>query len=579
MRRIHLTLGVLASLLGGASVTAAQSTISSEVSDIGSAASISRAGARDAEPVSPALPHPQSAPTSTPFAPPISPSSQRAMPPIRSEPSTTPFGSDMFKGGFGKQSSIGSNPDHEITIGDEIDVQMWGAISRAQLMIVDAQGNIFIPEVGPIHVDGLRARAINQRIASAVKKVYENGVEVYTSLRTAQPLSIFVTGYVGNPGAYNGTSADSVLVFLERAGGVKAGQGSFLNIRVERDRKIVARANLYDFLLRGSSPNVRLRAGDTIIVDAIGPQISVGGRVHNAYLFEFNSPSVPASKALELARPTPDATHMQVERRDGNTRQDFYIPLSQAGTFRLNAGDIVTLVSDQTSKTIMVSVRGEHLGSQVYTLPKGARLIDVLDKVAVSDISEVAGIQLFRKSVARRQREMYLASLDRLEQSVLTARSSSSEEAKLRAGEAQMLTSFIDRARKIEARGQVILAGSQPDDVYLEDGDIITVPTLSSLVMVHGEVLFPTALVYRKGASLQPYIDSAGGLTDNADTSRIIVLKTSGEAVLASSSTTLNPGDEILVLPRVDTKLIQNVKDVFQILYQIAVSAAVVLAL
>ena len=41
----------------------------------------------------------------------------------------------------------------------------------------------------------------------------------------------------------------------------------------------------------------------------------------------------------------------------------------------------------------------------------------------------------------------------------------------------------------------------------------------------------------------------------------------------------LRPGDEVLVPPRVDTKSLQNVADVTQIIYQVAVSAAVVLRL
>ena len=41
----------------------------------------------------------------------------------------------------------------------------------------------------------------------------------------------------------------------------------------------------------------------------------------------------------------------------------------------------------------------------------------------------------------------------------------------------------------------------------------------------------------------------------------------------------VSPGDEILVLPKLNLKSLQLIKDVTQILYQIAISAAVVLAL
>ncbi|HBO76869.1 MAG TPA: polysialic acid transporter, partial [Cupriavidus sp.] len=42
---------------------------------------------------------------------------------------------------------------------------------------------------------------------------------------------------------------------------------------------------------------------------------------------------------------------------------------------------------------------------------------------------------------------------------------------------------------------------------------------------------------------------------------------------------TVYPGDEIMVLPKIDFKTRQFAKDVFQILYQIAISAKVVLGL
>jgi hypothetical protein len=50
-------------------------------------------------------------------------------------------------------------------------------------------------------------------------------------------------------------------------------------------------------------------------------------------------------------------------------------------------------------------------------------------------------------------------------------------------------------------------------------------------------------------------------------------------AVEINPSEPLRPGDSILVLPKVETKGLQTTKDIIQVIYQIAVSAAVVLAL
>ena len=49
---------------------------------------------------------------------------------------------------------------------------------------------------------------------------------------------------------------------------------------------------------------------------------------------------------------------------------------------------------------------------------------------------------------------------------------------------------FIERARKVVPRGQLILpADVDPARIALEDGDVIRVPRASELVTVHGEVL------------------------------------------------------------------------------------------
>jgi protein involved in polysaccharide export with SLBB domain len=115
-------------------------------------------------------------------------------------------------------------------------------------------------------------------------------------------------------------------------------------------------------------------------------------------------------------------------------------------------------------------------------------------------------------------------------------------------------------------------------NVRLQDGDIITIPTQSEAVMTSGQVLVPTALVYRKGMSVQDYIDLSGGFTRQADKKSIVLIRQSGE-VIADRTAPVYPGDEILVLPKVPTKNIQLATSITQILYQVAIAAKVALDL
>ena len=60
-----------------------------------------------------------------------------------------PFGSELFAGEFAKQSFSGFNPNYTLNIGDQIDFQTWGGYELTTTLTVDAQGNVFIPQVGP----------------------------------------------------------------------------------------------------------------------------------------------------------------------------------------------------------------------------------------------------------------------------------------------------------------------------------------------------------------------------------------------------------------------------------------------
>lgn len=68
---------------------------------------------------------------------------------------------------------------------------------------------------------------------------------------------------------------------------------------------------------------------------------------------------------------------------------------------------------------------------------------------------------------------------------------------------------------------------------------------------------------------------SAGGVSSRANDKQILIAKQNGEVGLADSLG-IEPGDRILVLPKVDTKDMLMAKDLMQIIYQIAVATKIV---
>lgn len=509
------------------------------------------------------------------------------------------FGATLFTGAFAKQGATQFNPDYAITVGDAIQLRLWGGFEFNATLIVDPKGNIFLPNVGPVPVLGVRNQELQQVVETATRKVFRANVYSYASLAAAQPVRIFVGGFVNRPGLYSGTSMDSLLYYLDQAGGIDPGRGSFLDVQVKRGEQLRATVNLYDFLLAGRIPLVQLSEGDVIFVASRHSTVKVSGLAENSRYFEYTGTELAIGDLAQIAKPNAAATHVRVVRNTGSVRNVEYYSLTDAKSVAVGNGDEVVFTSDKKPGSITVRVEGEHLSPQEYVLPYGARLGELLAKIEYSERSDSASPQLFRLSVQDRQKLMLEAALKRLEATVLTARSGTSSEAALRRTEADMILQWVDRAKTIEPSGQVVIAQA-PDreNLLLENGDILRIPSKDGLILVSGEVLFPNTIAYDSKLSLDDYIRFTGGYTQNADSSRVVIAHRDGSfgdvADAGSSSgsnsfwwedeqqapmTSLRPGDQIFVLPKVDVKSREIAKDLTQILYQIAISAKVILGL
>lgn len=507
-------------------------------------------------------------------------------PPLHAPASSDVFGAHLFTGAFARDGAALFNPEYRLATGDTIQVRLWGAFELDAGLTVDPQGNIFLPNVGPVAVRGVRNADLQALVAQAVKRVYRANVNSYASLAEAQPVRVFVSGFVQRPGLYSGTSMDSLLHYLDQAGGIDLDRGSFLAVQVQRNGQPRAEVNLYDFLLEGRMPALPLASGDVIFVPPVQATVKVTGMASNARRFEFSGERRTVAELMLLARPLASATHVRVVRNAGTVRHTEYHALADAAQVTLGNGDELEFIADKKPGTITVRVEGEHDGPQEYVLPYGSQLGELMARVPLNGRSEPGNVQLFRQSVRLRQKEMLATSLRSLESSLLTARSGSSEEASLRAQEAKLALQWVERARQVEPLGQVLIAqNSQRGQLVLENGDVLRIPARDGLVLVSGEVLFPNSVAHEPQLSLGDYIERAGGFTQNADNARVVLARVDGSFVqteadrLGRRDLAVRPGDQILVLPKVDIKTRQFTLDITRILSQIAVTAGVVLGI
>lgn len=495
-----------------------------------------------------------------------------------------PFGANLFQGGFESERSDGLNSSYLVAPGDKISIQMWGTVNRAEVVTVDNQGNIFIADVGPVKVKDVPANRINAVVTQSIKTIYTNNVSIYVNLLTSTPVSVFVAGPVLRPGQYAGLASDSVLFYLKRSGGIDPNRGSYRSIKILRNQEVVLSYDLYDFLKEGKLPAFSFKDQDVILIQEQGAMVTVEGAARYPFRFELLPGNTLGNDLSEYARPLTKTSHVAITGNRDTGPISVYLPVAEFDAFNIVDGDVVLFNDDLRPQVISVQISGSYFGPSFYTVGTNTRLLDILSHIEVDPKQANFGaIYIKRESVVEQQKMLINDSLDRLERSIFTAPATSDGEARIRAQEAELVSQFVARARQIKPLGKVIVSeNGNVANIRLEQGDEIVIPAHTDLIQVSGEVLMPQAIVYNPNASISDYVAWAGGFSDRANDDRIAVVRANGLTVFLEAQNplftgdniqTLQAGDQILVLPKIDTKLLQAVKDITQIVYQIAIAA------
>lgn len=498
------------------------------------------------------------------------------------EPTQMVFGENLFNGNFTMVSQHIYNPDYILAIGDVVNVKLWGAYEFEQQLTIDSQGNIFLPKVGVIKLLGVKNSNLVAVISKSVKRVFKENVHVYADMGIYQNVSIFVTGNVNKPGLYQGLSSDSLIQFIDKAGGINPQYGSFRNITVVRNNKPYKNIDLYDFMVDGKIEMFALKNGDVILIGSVGAYMSASGEVLRSYRFEAKDSSMSLKELARLAGIKPVVTQAIVKSYNNNQIQITSYPLTKFDSVKLRAGDAVEFMTDHAATEVRVNIDGEHSGARAIVVPKGTTLGEIMEKIGFNAQSNVDAIQLFRKSVAKMQKNLIDSHLRELESIALTTSSATTQEAQIRAAEAKSILEFIERARQVEPKGQVVISNKDDiNQIVLQEDDTIYIPTKDNIVIVQGEVSMPGAFTHVADSDIEDYIEMAGDLSARADSSRVILVSANGKAgkFRASSGEDVYPGDSILVLPKVEGKTLQATSILTQILYQLAIAAKVVIDL
>jgi len=493
---------------------------------------------------------------------------------------TKPFGHTLFGGGFSASETQGLNADYVVSVGDRVAVRIWGATAYDKIQVVDSQGNIFIPDVGPVKLGGVKNSQVNGTVKAAIARVYTNDVEVYTNLITAQSASVYVTGYVHRPGKYAGMPTSSVLSFIDKAGGIDSASGSFRKIEILRNSKVLAVVDLYEFIRNGVIPDVVLKEGDAIVVKPLMQTVFVGGDAAKPNRFEFTSDTITGSDVMDLSSPASGVTHVAVSQIRNGEGVFEYLPIEKFKGRLIGDGDVISFRSDVNERNISVNIDGSFNGASAITINRRATLKQVLDLIEVDpQLSAYERIFIKRKSIASRQKSAIENSLKRLEAEYFTAPSSTDSESRIRVQEAELIAAFVKKVSVVEPQGTLVVVSEKGiADIVLENDDTIFIPRRNPSVLVSGEVRLPRAFLWEKGNSVNDYISRAGGFSNNANRMNILLVKQDGRVIDASDGP-VESGDELLVLPKAPTKSLQLAASITDILYKIAVATRVAVSI
>ena len=296
-----------------------------------------------------------------------------------------PFGYDLFAGvptTFAPVTDVPVPSEYVIGPGDRFDVQLIGNTKGKHSLVVNRDGRINFPELGPIAVSGLRVGEAKARIEQRVADQMI-GTQVTVSMGDLRSIRVFVVGEANQPGSYTVSSLATVTNALFVSGGVKP-IGSLRNIQLKRNGRLVQRLDLYDLLLNGdTSADVRLLPGDVIFIPPVGSTVGVTGEIRRPAIYELKGES-SAADLLYLGgglTPAADPALARIERIDERRDRvvvDVNLSHPEGRGTLLKSGDLMTIPGTRPADYLRVyATRFDcvEVDSTYYRTP-AARTVD-----------------------------------------------------------------------------------------------------------------------------------------------------------------------------------------------------------
>ena len=264
---------------------------------------------------------------------------------------------------------------------DELRIRIWGQINYTGNLRVDRSGNIYLPEVGSIHVAGLQFSALDQHLRSAAARIYRN-FDLSVDIGRIRSMQIYVTGQARRPGVYTVSSLSTLVDALFASGGPSP-QGSLRHIQLHRAGKTIADFDLYALLIHGDKSNdAQLLPEDVLYIPATGAEVAITGSVRVPGIYELRGDET-VGNLIDAAGKTngvASGARISIERvAEHQLREAMEVGSDTAGlAVPLADGDILRIYSILPAYQKTVTLRGNVANPGHFSWHPGMHLRDLI---------------------------------------------------------------------------------------------------------------------------------------------------------------------------------------------------------